>query len=152
MTAAQLAVQRVTRSRGFEEDSDLPAEVGRRIVRGVLLRDVPDDRLPALGELVHWTYGSLLGVGLGVAAADRDPEALRTGLAFGAVVWVVSLVEMPGLRLADPVWRLSPREVVPDLAYHLLYGVAAAAALRAAVRRQARERPGADDDERAPAV
>jgi uncharacterized membrane protein len=46
-----------------------------------------------------------------------------------------SLVELPLLGVAEPVWRQPPRTVATDLALHLVYGAAAAVTLRALRRR-----------------
>jgi hypothetical protein len=35
------------------------------------------------------------------------------------------------MRLSPPVWQLPPASIAPDVGFHLVYGVAAAAAHRA---------------------
>jgi hypothetical protein len=52
-----------------------------------------------------------------------------TGAALGLGVWTASLVELPLLGVAPPVWRRPPRAIAADLGFHLVYGFAAAAAL-----------------------
>ena len=59
---------------------------------------------------MHWLYGTSWGVGLGLLTAGEaePPPVVPTGLALGAGVWAASLVELPLLGLAPPVWRQSP--------------------------------------------
>jgi uncharacterized membrane protein YagU involved in acid resistance len=47
---------------------------------------------------------------------------------FGTTVWGASLVELPAMKLAPPVWEQPPAEVALDLSYHLVYGLGVAAA------------------------
>jgi hypothetical protein len=64
MTAAQTAY---LKARGGEPSST-PAEVGRRIVEGVLQRDVPEERMGALNNVMHWLYGTSWASSLGSRA------------------------------------------------------------------------------------
>jgi hypothetical protein len=122
MTTAQAAYYKVTGS----ESSSVPAEVGKRIIRGVLQREVRDGQTDALNNAMHWLYGTSWGVLYGLAA--RRPSA---GVVFGLVVWGASLVELPAMKLAPPIWEMPPSSIAPDLGFHLLYGTTAAAVHRA---------------------
>ena len=122
MTAAQTAYYKASGS----EPSSTPAEVGKRVIRGVLQRDVSDDTQAALNNGMHWLYGTSWGVLYGLAA--RRPTH---GVVFGLVVWGASLVELPAMKLAPPIWETGPASIAPDLGFHLLYGVAVAGADRA---------------------
>jgi len=53
--------------------------------------------------------------------------ALVAGAGLGA--WGASLVELPLLGVAPPVWRQEPEAIANDAAFHVIYGVATAAAL-----------------------
>jgi hypothetical protein len=151
MTAAQTVYYAVTDA----EPSTTPAEAARRIIRGVLRREVPEAWTPTLNTLMHWTYGTSWGAVYGVAQrslSGREPRArllgravggrcaagrcrrtvprrlgvVPRGLAFGALVWSTSLVHLPAMGLAPPVWRYAPSELAPDLGFHLVYGLGAA--------------------------
>jgi uncharacterized membrane protein YagU involved in acid resistance len=124
MTATQLAV---IRARG-RQPSRTPAEVARRIIRGVFRRDVPEEKTELLNNGMHWTYGTGWGIVYGILAPSLQGPALRNGLLFGLIVWAASLVELPAMKIAPPVWETPPREVALDATYHLVYGVAAALA------------------------
>jgi len=56
---------------------------------------------------------------------------LPGGLAFGTLVWGASLLELPAMKLAPAVWEYPPLELALDVSYHLVYGVAVAAAYAA---------------------
>ena len=127
MTAYQTAV---AKARG-SEPSTTPAEVAKRIIRGVLQREVSDDRTEALNNAMHWTYGTTWGAVYGVAQGSPYARTLRPGLIFGTLVWCASLVQLPALGLAPPVWEYPPEELGLDVSYHLVYGAAVAAAFAA---------------------
>jgi hypothetical protein len=80
---------------------------------------------------MHWLYGTSWGVAIGALTAGEDgpPPVVPTGLALGLGVWAASLVELPLLGVAPPVWRQKPGQIATDVGFHLVYGFAAAAAL-----------------------
>lgn len=124
MTAAQTAY---LKARG-EEPSTTPAEVGRRIVEGVLQRDVPPERMGALNNVMHWLYGTSWGALFGLAHACRRSSPLGDGAPFAALVWGASLVELPAMGLAPPVWDYPRDQLASDAGFHLVYGLGVAAA------------------------
>jgi hypothetical protein len=125
-TAAMTAVQTGYYKATGAEPSSTPAEVGKRIIRGVLQRSFDDRHENALNHAMHWAYGTGWGALYGLAA--RRPTR---GLAFGALVWGASLVELPAMKLAPPVWEMEPASVAPDLGFHLVFGAAVALSHRA---------------------
>jgi hypothetical protein len=127
MTAAQMAYYKATRS----QPSNVPVQVARRIASGVLHRDLPPPQGgvdAVLNNAMHWIYGTSWGALFALAAAGRRPGA---GIVFGLVVWGASLVHLPAMKLAPPVWEQDPETIAPDVGFHLLYGTATAAAYRA---------------------
>lgn len=128
MTAAQMAYYKATGAQA----STVPAQVARRIVGGVLRRDLPPEGAqgiePALNTAMHWLYGTSWGALFGLTAAGRQPGS---GVMFGLVVWGASLVQLPAMKLARPIWKQDLSAIAPDLCFHLLYGTATAAAYRA---------------------
>lgn len=122
MTAAQTAYYKATDS----EPSTTPAEVAKRVIRGVLQREVDDEQTSNLNNGMHWLYGTGWGILYGLAA--RRPTR---GIAFALTVWGASLVELPAMKLAPPVWEMDAASIAPDLGFHLLYGLAVAQTHRA---------------------
>lgn len=125
MTLYQTAVAKARES----EPSTVPADMAKRVVRGVLEREVSDEHTEALNNVMHWSYGTSWGVPLAIVQASARKRPVPAGLAFGALLWAVSLVELPLMKLAPPPWESPPQELALDASYHLVYGCAAAAAL-----------------------
>ncbi len=113
------------------EVSVAPAKVGERILGGLGFK-VRKEQRPALNSAMHVLYGSSWGLPFGAlrGRGARGPGPTE-GLAFGAAVWAASLVELPALGIAEPVWRQPPEAIARDLGFHLVYGLATAAALEA---------------------
>jgi uncharacterized membrane protein YagU involved in acid resistance len=128
MTAAQSAYYKA----GGEEPSASPAEVAKRVVRGVFHRSVDERQTGLLNDLMHWSYGSGWGIVYGLVQGTLRRRALPAGLAFGASVWAAGLIQLPAMKLAPPVWEYPPRQLLSDAGFHLVYGAATAAAYSAA--------------------
>lgn len=124
MTGYQLAV---AKARG-SDSSDTPAEVAKRVIGGVFRRRVPDDDSGVLNNATHFAYGTAWGVPYGIAQSTLRAPFLRQGAFFGGLVWAASLLELPAMKLAPPVWEYPPAELVLDASYHLVYGLSVAAA------------------------
>jgi hypothetical protein len=124
MTVYQGAVAKLREA----EPSTTPAEVGKRVIRGVFQRPVDEERTEELNNAVHAAYGTGWGGAYSIVAADRVKRPARAGILFGTTVWGASLVELPAMKLAPPVWEQPPAEVALDLSYHLVYGLGVAAA------------------------
>jgi uncharacterized membrane protein len=120
-TAAMTSVQAAYLSASGGEPSSAPGDVGRKLI------DVPRDRRAAFNQAMHILYGTSWGAPLGLVQRSRPVN----GLLFGAAVWGVSLVELPLLDVAPPLWRQDPAALARDLAFHLVYGAATAAVLHA---------------------
>jgi len=132
-TAAMTAVQTaVAKARG-EEASTTPATVAKRVGEGVLHRDVPDDEATTqkLNQAMHWSYGTTWGAVYGLAQGTREASVARGGPAFGAFVWGASLLQLPAMKLAPPVWEYPPLELALEVGYHVVYGLGVAAAYAA---------------------
>jgi len=124
MTGYQLAVAKLRHS----GSSSAPAEVGRRIIQGVFQREVPEDRMDALNNAMHVAYGTSWGPVYGIAQSSLGLPAAHHGALFGTLVWGASLVQLPAMKIAPPIWKSPPLETALDLSYHLVYGLAVAAA------------------------
>jgi len=127
MTAAQTAYYKASGS----ESSSTPAEVAKRIIRGVLQRDVPDEKTELLNNVMHWGYGTSWGAVYGLVQGTVAGSAFKHGALFGAGVWSASLVQLPAMKLAPPVWEYPPTELALEVGYHVVYGLGAAAAYTA---------------------
>ncbi len=123
MTAYQLAAAKAMGS----GSSNVPGEVGKRIIEGVFQREVSDEQVEKLTNPVHALYGISWGAVYGLVHGSQRARSGRHGLAFGTAVWGASLVELPAMKLAPPVWEMPPTSIALDLSYHLVYGLGVAA-------------------------
>ena len=127
MTGYQLAVAKAMGS----GSSYIPAEVGKRVIEGVFGGEVPEERMETLNNVVHALYGTGWGPVYGIVQSSLGARPSRHGVAFAALVWGASLVELPAMGLAPPVWEMPPQTVALDFSYHLVYGLAVAGAYAA---------------------
>jgi hypothetical protein len=127
MTAVQLAY---LKAKG-QEPSTTPAQVGKRLIEGVLQREVPESRMGLLNNAMHFLYGTSWAAIYGLAQESLHLPTFRHGILFGTLVWSASLVELPAMKLAPPVWEYAPATLASDVGFHLVYGSAVAAAHRA---------------------
>ena len=141
MTAAQLAAARL-RGRPLRtavpqtwSEAPAPAQVVKKAAAAIGVGDrVTREDVPLLTNAMHWTYGTALGIVCAVAADPLRRRPLVGGLAFGAGVWSASYAQLVPLGIYEPPWRYPVGELALDLAYHLVYGAAAANAYAGAAR------------------
>jgi uncharacterized membrane protein len=126
MTSAQVWLYGITGG----HESEAPAKVAEKIL-GALGVKVRKERRPALGTAMHALYGTSWGLPFGVLFGRGGPTGPAKGLVFGLEVWLASLVELPALGVAPPAWKQPPGALAQDLAFHLVYGTATAAAYEA---------------------
>jgi hypothetical protein len=102
--------------------------VARRFVDRFMQRG-PIEHKAAGGQIVHYAFGSAWGAAYGLTAPSVRPlRTLPGGLAFGALVWLISdAVIVPGFRLAGWPQRYPVKNHAYALAAHLVYGAAVAA-------------------------
>ena len=126
LTASQLIAAKIQGS----EPPTAGGTVAKRILEGVFLRDVSGERLPALNQAMHWTYGAAWGGVYGVTQeALRLPLPLE-GLLFGSLVGTVATAELPALKLMPPPWKVPPSQLALNTFHHLVYGLATASTFR----------------------
>jgi hypothetical protein len=126
-TAAMTSAQQWLHGLTGGEGSEAPREVGEKIL-GKLGVEVKKEQRPALNTAMHVLYGTSWGLPFGVTCGRGRPPGPAKGAAFGLSVWLTSLVELPALGVAPPPWRQPPAALARDLAFHLVYGAATAAA------------------------
>jgi hypothetical protein len=121
MTASSTAEARL-RGRPF---SDAPARATSKVLG---IKEFEDDEAKArFSNLSHWGYGTGWGVARGLLGATGMPAKRATVLHFAAV-WGSSLVTLPALEIAPPVFAWEKEEIAIDVLHHTTYAVAAAVA------------------------
>jgi uncharacterized membrane protein YagU involved in acid resistance len=138
MTAYQLAVAKL-RGKPLATpvphrwaDAPPPAQVAKKAADAIGQgRRFTREDVPLLTNAMHWLYGVTWGAFYGVAAGAAKPDAVAGGLAFGTGVWGAAYAELVPLGVYKPPWKYPPKELAVDLSYHLVYGLAVAAAYEA---------------------
>ena len=118
------------------DEAPAPARAGRELAAKLMGYDVPIEQAGRLTNLMHWAYGPAWGAQFAlVAAVRRRRPGTASGLAFGTLVWASDYLTLPLIGVYQPIWRYPKRALLEDLTAHLLFGLCAAAALRAIVTR-----------------
>lgn len=107
--------------------SSAPADAAGKVL-GVQPRDVEGEA--RFSNVVHWSYGTSWGAARGAIAATGLSGLAATAAHFGAV-WGSSLVMLPSLGVAPPVWKQPIAETALDAFHHLVYAGATSIAWRA---------------------
>ncbi len=99
----------------------------------------PPDRLPTAGEQAltqggHLLLSALSGVAYAVAT-DEEAEMVPSGIAFGLAFYgVAHWLTGPALGVKQPEWRSEPSTIGMHAVNHVLFGLATAAAAKAAIK------------------
>jgi hypothetical protein len=112
-----------------------PAQLARRMLKGVAGVDVPPRYIPLFTNAVHWGYGT--GLGSVYAAAQelsRGRPAVR-GPLFGMGVWAWSYATLVPAGLYQWPWHYRADAIAKDVSYHLVYGSGVAAGYELVSRR-----------------
>jgi hypothetical protein len=112
------------------EDAPAPAQVGRRLVEGVTLHELPARRAPLVNNVTHWGYGALAGLQYGVLGGSLRTPRVVYGAPFGTGVWAAGYAVLPRLGLYKQIWEYDRVTLAKDLSAHLVFGVTTAAAFR----------------------
>jgi hypothetical protein len=116
------------------DDASAPGQVGRRLVEGFTLCELPDRWARTTTNVVQWATGLAWGAQFGIAAGSTKRRSWALGLQFGPLVWLASYVLMPLARLYKPIWEYDAKTLGKDLSAHAVYGAATGAAFAALTR------------------
>jgi hypothetical protein len=113
-------------------DAPAPAQVAKKGADAVGQGDrFTREDVPLLTNAMHWLYGVGWGVFYGLGAGRTHPDPVPGGLAFGTGVWGAAYAELVPLGIYEPPWKYPKKELAIELSYHLVYGLAVAAAFAA---------------------
>jgi hypothetical protein len=116
------------------QSAPAPAQVGKRLIEGVLHRQVSVDAIPLVTQVMHWSYGSAWGGAYAVVRESVETRGRRLGPVFGLAVWAASYVQLVPLGIYQPPWSYPLSSIADELGYHLTYGAALAATYEAVSR------------------
>jgi Protein of unknown function (DUF1440) len=99
-------------------------ELAAQALAATLLgRRLRQDELRVAAPLVHYLFGTAVGALYGAYAQHREPD--RSGIAFGATVWLAAdEIAMPLLGLSSSPARRPVEMHLQALVAHLVYGAA----------------------------
>jgi putative membrane protein len=107
------------RSEG-QNSNEIAAQVVARTVMG---RRLDRDELAVGAALMHYTFGTAMGVLYGAYAGKKSHAG--TGMAFGLAVWLFAdEIAMPLLGLSDSTLRRPPEKHAQSAMSHIVFGVA----------------------------
>ncbi|MBV8932036.1 MAG: DUF1440 domain-containing protein [Kutzneria sp.] len=110
------------------EKAPAPAQIGKRIIEGMLGRELSPRRARLIANIVHWTYGTLWGTAYGVIAGSTTKPKAAHGLPLGVAVLVADYTVLPVAKLYKPIWEYDTRTIAEDLGGHVVYGIGTSAA------------------------
>ena len=98
-------------------------------------RKIPDVARKAAGIALAFGYGMTFG-SLYAIIRPKDARVLRHGTVLGTTAWAAGhLGWLPATKLTPPVWKQKPRQVIPGILTHIIFGVATVALFQQAKKR-----------------
>jgi hypothetical protein len=120
---------------GFQ-DAPAPAQLGKRVVEGLLQRELKPGRARLMTNVVHWGYGIAWGAAYGIVAGSTRRPRATGGLIFGPVVWSTAYLVLPPTGIYQSMRQYDAKTLWKDASAHLAYGVGTAAIFRLLARRR----------------
>ena len=118
-----------------DQDEDSTVKVAQHLSRVVRGRPLSDHEKPMAGHLVHYGFGTSMGLLYGAAAAVLPAVRFGAGTAYGAAVWLgAHAIVVPALGLARSPLSEPLTKEARELALHLAYGLAVGLVWKALVR------------------
>ena len=112
------------------ERAPAPARIANRLAEGLFQTTLPDEKVNLVNNLMHWGYGTAWGGMLALATGARRPARVWWGPLFGTAVFLSDYVVLPPTGLYQPIFEYDATTLAKDWRDHLVYGAAAAVALR----------------------
>jgi hypothetical protein len=85
---------------------------------------IPEKFETAMATALAFGYGATFST-LYASIPRRNRRILLDGAAVGALTWAVgSLGWLPATKLAPPIWKQRPKQVLPNIASHVIFGIA----------------------------
>ncbi|MFQ5425532.1 MAG: hypothetical protein ACE5EV_00450, partial [Gaiellales bacterium] len=112
------------------EKAAAPAQVGKRIVEGLLQTELKPETAAFMNNFVHWATGVGWGTLHGVAAGSNSTPRVSHGVVTGTVAWVSSYAALAPAKLYKPMWEYGARTLGKDLSAHVVFGLGTAATFK----------------------
>jgi hypothetical protein len=99
--------------------------VAERIYSKVRHSELPDDKKESAGQLVHYTFGAVMGAGFGILADALPQNPISRGLLYGSMVWLFAdEIGNAVAKLSPPPWKVDSATHAYAWFSHLIYGAA----------------------------
>ncbi len=106
------------------EDAPAPAQVGKRVIEGMLQSELDPKTARTMTNLVHWATGAGWGAAHGVVHGSMSAPAALGGLLTGTTAWVTSYATLAPTGIYKPMWEYDAVTLWKDLSAHLAFGLA----------------------------
>ena len=114
---------------GYEQ-APAPAQVGKRLVEGLLEKELDPKTAAPMTNVVHWATGAGWGVAHGITHGTMAKQSALGGLLTGAVAWGTSYATLAPMGLYKPMWEYDAETLWKDLSAHLVFGIATGIAFK----------------------
>ena len=113
-------------SGGDSDDQPATSKAADRVAVAATGHSIAAPAKPLAGQWVHYTVGTMLGLGYGLAAefAPRITSFQGSALGLGTAV-LLDEGAVPALGLGQPPWRAPASSHLYSLASHMMFGVVA---------------------------
>jgi uncharacterized membrane protein YagU involved in acid resistance len=131
MTKFQTAAMKLMKSSdGGTKEKPSTVKVADFVSEQVTDHKVPRKRQNLAGNIVHYGFGTSMGILFGLLNDRRDEKHILSGIAFGAGVWLFAdNVMLPLLGIAKSPFKIALKDHAYALSAHLVYGSALSRAL-----------------------
>ncbi len=120
-TVAISISQRIEMRITKRKPSDTPAKAVNKVLN---VEATDEEHKQQFVEEVHWTYGTLWGLGRSVLSL-AGLKRWRATAAHYAAVWGTEMVMLPAIGVSEPVTKWGAKAIAKDGMNHLVYAVVA---------------------------
>lgn len=126
MTKAQTQMQKLTANKeegkGKSEDPST-VKLANKASCLTLNHPVPEDKKSLAGNIVHYSFGTSMGLIFSFLQSGKSSNLLLRGISFGGIVWVIAdNVLVPLMGLSKSPTKYSLKSHLYALGAHLIYG------------------------------
>jgi uncharacterized membrane protein YagU involved in acid resistance len=95
-----------------------------RILPETTRQKVPEKFETFIASALHFEYGMTFGILYGLLGRPSPPRN-KDGALLGIATWASGhLGWLPATKLAPPIWKQNPTQVISGIASHVLFGIA----------------------------
>jgi uncharacterized membrane protein YagU involved in acid resistance len=128
---AQQIETQITDKKKSEEGTPSTVRLADKISQRVVHHPVQTQKKELAGNIVHYGFGTSLGILYGTLNEAKAAKDLFSGLAYGIIVWVIAdNILVPLMGLSKGPFQKGVKDQAYALTSHLVYGGVLAKVLR----------------------